>query len=137
MSATRCSVYHETTPSGTIPRAHAPQSPTCYSEYTRHLDAGATALIIDSGPDQWLDLGHIPDNVDITITGQTCAAVTGRSITAAGQCFRGSKENANELLERTSPSIHRNICWPSRTNSTAVPGSSSKTVVRQSCSRLY
>ncbi|MDV6271321.1 hypothetical protein [Rhodococcus globerulus] len=37
-------------------------------------DAGATTLVIDTGPDHWLDLGHIPDNIDVTITGQTCAA---------------------------------------------------------------
>ncbi|MDI9917304.1 hypothetical protein [Rhodococcus sp. IEGM 1379] len=68
-----------------------------YSEFTRHLDAGATTLIIDSGPDQWLDLGHIPDNVDITITGQTCAAVTGGSITAAGRCFLQATHHAHVI----------------------------------------
>lgn len=67
----------------------------CYREYTRHLDAGATTLTIDSGPDQWLDLGHIPDNVDVTITGQTCAAVTGGSITAAGRCFLQATHHAH------------------------------------------
>ena len=65
-----------------------------YSEYTRHLNAGATTLIIDSGPDHWLDLGHIPDSVDVTITGQTCAAVTGGSITAAGRCFLQATRHA-------------------------------------------
>ena len=66
----------------------------CYSEYTHHLNAGATTLIIDSGPDHWLDLGHIPDSVDVTITGQTCAAVTGGTITAAGRCFLHATNHA-------------------------------------------
>ncbi len=66
----------------------------CYSEYARYLDAGATTLIIDSGPDLWLDLGHIPDSVDVTITGQTCAAVTRGSITAAGRCFLQATHHA-------------------------------------------
>ncbi|WP_336883005.1 hypothetical protein [Rhodococcus globerulus] len=66
----------------------------CYNEYTRHLNAGATTLIIDSGPDHWLELGHIPDSVDVTITGQTCAAVTGGSITAASRCFLQATNHA-------------------------------------------
>ncbi|PBC35874.1 hypothetical protein CJ178_30995 [Rhodococcus sp. ACPA4] len=71
----------------------------CYSEYARYLDAGATTLVIDTGPDQWLELGHIPGNVDVTITGQTCAAVTcaavtGGSITAAGRCFLQTTHHA-------------------------------------------
>ncbi|MGG7105161.1 hypothetical protein [Rhodococcus sp. 24CO] len=65
-----------------------------YSEYTRYFGAGATTLIIDIGPDKWLDLGHIPDNVDVTITGQTCAAVTGGTITAAGRCFLQATHHA-------------------------------------------
>ncbi|NMM90903.1 hypothetical protein B2J88_42420 [Rhodococcus sp. SRB_17] len=75
-------------------RTHPALAVRSYSEYTRHLDAGATTLTIDSGPDQWLDLGHIPDNIDITITGQTCAAVTGGSITAAGHCFLQATHHA-------------------------------------------
>ena len=66
----------------------------CYSEYARYLDAGATTLTIDTGPDHWLELGHIPDNVDVTITGQTCAAVTGGSITAAGRCLLQATRHA-------------------------------------------
>ncbi|WP_336882478.1 hypothetical protein [Rhodococcus globerulus] len=58
-----------------------------YSEYAHHLNGGVTTLIIDADQDRWFDLGHIPADVDVTIVGQSCAAVTGGSITAAGQCF--------------------------------------------------
>ncbi|MBQ9051203.1 hypothetical protein [Rhodococcus sp. (in: high G+C Gram-positive bacteria)] len=58
------------------------------------LSCNSPVLIIDSSSDLWLELGHIPDSVDVTITGQTCAAVTGGSITAAGRCLLQATRHA-------------------------------------------
>ncbi|MGW4334914.1 hypothetical protein ACWEK5_19105 [Rhodococcus koreensis] len=65
-----------------------------YAEYTKRLAAGANSVVIDADPENWLDLGHIPSQVEVKIIGQTCAGIAGGSIAAAGRCFVQASNHA-------------------------------------------
>ncbi|WP_159929878.1 hypothetical protein [Rhodococcus sp. WAY2] len=77
------------------PRRGRSASPVrSYAEYTRRLAAGAKSVVIDADPENWLDLGHVPSEVEVKIIGQTCAGIAGGSIAAAGRCFVQASNHA-------------------------------------------
>ncbi|MFC9766706.1 hypothetical protein [Rhodococcus jostii] len=65
-----------------------------YAEYAKRLAAGRKTIVIDADPESWLDLGHVPSQVEVKVIGQTCAGIAGGSIAAAGRCFVQASNHA-------------------------------------------
>ncbi|ELB95072.1 MULTISPECIES: hypothetical protein [unclassified Rhodococcus (in: high G+C Gram-positive bacteria)] len=65
-----------------------------YAAYAKRLAAGAKTIVIEADPENWLDLGHVPSQVEVKIIGQTCAGIAGGSIAAAGRCFVQASNHA-------------------------------------------
>ena len=83
-----------TRPSRRPHRARTASPVRSYKEYTRRLATGATSVVIDADPEIWMDLGHIPDQVQVKIIGRTCAGIAGGSIAAAGRCYIQASNHA-------------------------------------------